>query len=132
MIEVLSPGLVALGLCLAIIPWLHRDNVVARSFLAAVSVLLLLHYWWWRLTATIPPAGLNADFVVGALFFVAETAALLAGALALLFLSRTKVRAERAADRCLHLHLQRGSRDPGAHHHRRHGHALSELPGVGA
>jgi cellulose synthase (UDP-forming) len=92
MIEVLSPGLVALGLCLAIIPWLRRDSTTARSFLAAVSVLLLLHYWWWRITHTIPPVGLNADFVVGILFLVAETAALVAGTLALLFLSRTKER----------------------------------------
>ena len=92
MIEALSPGLTALGLCLAIIPWLDRDSMTARSFLAAVSLMLLLHYWWWRITATIPPAGLNADFVVGATFFVAESAALLAGTLALLFLSRTKER----------------------------------------
>ena len=92
MIEALSPGLVALGLCLAIIPWLHRDSTVARSFLAAVSVLLLGHYWWWRITHTIPPAGWNADFAVGMVFIVAETAALLAGTLALLFMSRTKER----------------------------------------
>ena len=92
MIEALSPGLVALGFCLAVIPWLRRDSTAARSFMAAVSVLLLLHYWWWRITHTIPPFGLNADFVVGIVFMIAETAALLAGTLSLLFLSRTKER----------------------------------------
>lgn len=92
MIEALSPGLVALGLCLAIIPWLRRESTLARSFLAAVSALLLFHYWWWRITQTIPPAGLNADFVVGIIFLVAETAALVAGTLSLLFLSRTRER----------------------------------------
>jgi len=51
-----------------------------------------LHYWWWRITHTIPPFGLNADFVVGIVFMIAETAALLAGTLSLLFLSRTKER----------------------------------------
>jgi cellulose synthase (UDP-forming) len=92
MIEAISPGLIAFGLCLAVIPLLRRDSAAARSFLAAVSVLLLLHYWWWRVSATMPPPGMTADFVVGSIFLVVETAALLAGALALLFLSRTKNR----------------------------------------
>ena len=61
MIDALSPGLIALGLCLAVIPWLHHDSTAARSALAVVSVLLLLHYWWWRVTATMPPFGLSAD-----------------------------------------------------------------------
>lgn len=92
MIEALSPGLVAFGLCVAIIPWLQRDSTLARAGLSAVSVVLLLHYWWWRASQTIPPVGLSADFVVGTIFFIAETAALLAGALSLLFLSRTRER----------------------------------------
>ena len=89
MIDALSPGLIALGLCLAVIPWLHHDSTAARSALAVVSVLLLLHYWWWRVTATMPPFGLSADFIAGSIFLVVETAALVAGALSLLFLSRT-------------------------------------------
>jgi cellulose synthase (UDP-forming) len=99
MIEALSPGLVALGLCLVIIPWLRRDSTVARSFLAAVSVLLLLHYWWWRVTETIPPMAWSADFVVGIVFIAAETAALFAGVLSLLFLSRTKERSTEVESR---------------------------------
>jgi cellulose synthase (UDP-forming) len=59
---------------------------------AGISVLLLLYYWWWRVTQTVPPAGATADFIVGVLFLLAETAALAAGALSLLFLSRTRQR----------------------------------------
>jgi cellulose synthase (UDP-forming) len=92
MIDAVSPGLIAFGLCLAIIPWLRRDSTAARATMAVISVLLLLHYWWWRVTHTIPPVGLTADFVVGILFLAVETAALFAGALSLLFLSRTKQR----------------------------------------
>ena len=80
MIDALSPGLIAFGLWLAAIPWLRRDNTVARSALAVVSVVLLLHYWWWRVSETVPPPGLTADFSSAAFFMLAETAALVAGA----------------------------------------------------
>ena len=92
MIDALSPGLIAFGICLATIPWLRRDGAVARPVLACISVLLMLHYWWWRVTETVPPPGFTADFLAGGLFMLAETAALAAGALSLLFLSRTKQR----------------------------------------
>ena len=92
MIDALSPGLIAFGLCLAIIPWMRRDSTAARSALVAIAVLLMLRYWWWRVTQTVPPAGLTADFVAGGFFLVVETAALAAGAISLLFLSRTKER----------------------------------------
>jgi cellulose synthase (UDP-forming) len=96
MIDALSPGLIAFGLFLAIIPWLRLESTVARSALAIVSGLLMLHYWAWRATQTLPPAGLTADFAAGALFLAIETAALLAGALSLLFLSRTRQRSAEA------------------------------------
>src|SRR5262245_56699909 len=100
MIEALSPGLIALGLCLAVLPWLDRESTTARAALGSVSAALLLHYWRWRVTHTLPPQGLTADSLVGSVFLVAETAALAAGALALLFLSRTRNRtAELEANR---------------------------------
>lgn len=92
MIEALSPGLTTLGLCLAILPWLNRESDLSRALVAGLSVVLLLHYWLWRVGHTVPPAGLTADFFVGSLFLIVETAALASGALSLFFLARTRNR----------------------------------------
>lgn len=92
MIAALSPGLIALGLCFAILPWLRRENVAARSLMAGVVLILLIRYFTWRVTATVPPAGWNVEFAVGLLFVIVEAAALVSGALSLLFLSRTRNR----------------------------------------
>jgi cellulose synthase (UDP-forming) len=89
MIPALTPGLIALGFCLAILPWLRLGNSVARSLMIAIVLLLMIRYFGWRLTSTVPPVGWTADFAVGALFLVVEAASLAASALSLLFLSRT-------------------------------------------
>ena len=89
MILALTPGLIALGFCLAILPLLRRKYVAARSLMVAIVLLLLVRYFGWRITATIPPVGWTADFIVGCLFLIAEAASLAAGALSLVFLSRT-------------------------------------------
>ena len=89
MIAALTPGLLALGFCLAILPWLRLGNSAARSLMIAIALLLMARYFGWRTTSTLPPVGWTVDFVVGALFLVVEAASLAAGALSLLFLSRT-------------------------------------------
>jgi cellulose synthase (UDP-forming) len=88
MILALTPGLIALGLCVAIHPWLRREHMAARSLMVGLVLLLMVRYFGWRITSTIPPVGWTADFVIGCLFLVAESASLAAGALSLLFLSR--------------------------------------------
>lgn len=85
----LSPGLITLGAFMAIVPLLKRDSTMARSFLAAVSLVFLLRYLHWRVTATLPPPHLTADAVIGYPFMLLEAASLVAVALSLLFLSRT-------------------------------------------
>lgn len=85
----LTPGLVALGLCVAIHPWLRREHMAARSLMVGIVLLLLVRYFGWRITSTIPPVGWTADFIFGCQFFVAEGASLAAFALSLLFLCRT-------------------------------------------
>jgi cellulose synthase (UDP-forming) len=89
MILALTPGLVAFGFCIAILPFLRREYVVARSLMVAIVLLLLVRYFGWRITSTIPPIGWTADFIVGCLFLIVEAASLAAGALSLVFLSRT-------------------------------------------
>jgi cellulose synthase (UDP-forming) len=89
MILALTPGLIALGFCVAILPWLRNESPVARSLMIAIVLLLMTRYFGWRITSTVPPAGWTADFVTGSLFLVVEAASLAAGALSLVFLSRT-------------------------------------------
>ena len=95
MISALAPGLIALGACLAILPWLRRDSILARSLMTGMSFVLLIRYFVWRVTETLPPPGLTADVLVGYPFMLAEGASLLAVSLSLLFLSRT---IDRSAD----------------------------------
>lgn len=95
MISALAPGLVALGACLAILPWLRRDSTLARSLMTGMSFVLLIRYFAWRVTGTLPPPGLTADFLVGFPFMLAEGASLVSISLSLLFLSRT---IDRSAD----------------------------------
>ena len=95
MISALAPGLIALGACLAILPWLRRDSILARSLMTGMSFVLLIRYFVWRVTETLPPPGLTADVLVGYPFMLAEGASLVAISLSLLFLSRT---IDRSAD----------------------------------
>ncbi|MCP3459937.1 glycosyltransferase [Bradyrhizobium sp. CCGUVB23] len=89
MMAALAPGFLALGAFMAMVPLLRRDNTLARSLLTGVSFVLLLRYFYWRVTKTLPPPGLTADFFFGYPFMLAEAASLVAVALSLLFLSRT-------------------------------------------
>ncbi|MCA1530242.1 glycosyltransferase [Bradyrhizobium yuanmingense] len=92
MTAALTPGLIALGAFMAIVPLLRRDSTMARSFLAIVSVTLLLRYLYWRIMSTLPPPRLTVDAVIGYPFMLLEAASLVAVALSLLFLSRTRDR----------------------------------------
>ena len=92
MIVALTPGLIALGAFMAIVPLLRRDSTMARSFLAIVSVALLLRYLYWRVTSTLPPPHLTVDAAIGYPFMLLEAASLVAVTMSLLFLSRTRDR----------------------------------------
>lgn len=85
----LAPGLVAFGLCLALLSLLKRESVSARCSMLGVSFILLGRYFIWRITQTLPPSGWTADFVVGYPFMMAEAASMLSVCLSMLFLSRT-------------------------------------------
>ncbi|MBB4379771.1 cellulose synthase (UDP-forming) [Bradyrhizobium sp. Rc3b] len=107
MTTALTPGLIALGAFMAIVPLLRRDSTMARSFLAIVSLVFLLRYLHWRVTATLPPPHLTADAAVGYPFMLLEAASLVAVSLSLLFLSRT-------IDRSRSARIDSRAFDPGA------------------
>ncbi|MGY4234819.1 cellulose synthase (UDP-forming) [Bradyrhizobium sp. USDA 4449] len=92
MTDALTPGLIALGAFMAIVPLLRRESTMARSLLAVASIGLMLRYLHWRVTATLPLPHLTADAVIGYPFMLLEVASLVAVALSLLFLSRTRER----------------------------------------
>ncbi|MGY3355642.1 cellulose synthase (UDP-forming) [Bradyrhizobium sp. GM0.4] len=89
MIAALTPGLIALGFCVALLPWLRHENSTARSLMISIALLLMIRYFGWRMTATVPPVGWTADFAVGSVFLFVEAVSLAAGALTLVFLSRS-------------------------------------------
>ena len=89
MMSAIAPGLVAFGACLALLPLLRRESTTARAIMLFVSFVLLCQYFVWRITETLPPAGWNADFLVGYPFMTAEAAAMFSVCLSMFFLSRT-------------------------------------------
>ena len=134
------------GVALVALPWLRPNNERARAAVVAVVVVLMWRYMVWRWFSTLPPMGLNIDWIVGVLFACIETLAMMGTTLGLVGLTRLSNRTpevERnlgwldgartaAAGRRVHLHGQRGRGDPGAHHHRRGSHGLQPLPRLGA
>jgi cellulose synthase (UDP-forming) len=92
MISAIAPGLVTFGLALAILPWLRREQIPARLLMIAVGLILLVQYAAWRIFHTMPPAGWTAEFIVGLIFIIAEVASLIASALSMIFLARTRDR----------------------------------------
>jgi cellulose synthase (UDP-forming) len=88
----LTPALVACGAGLVIFPFLSPTRPAARIFALGVAATLLVIYMAWRVTASLPAAGLTADFVIGGVFLALEVASLLAALLLLFFLTRTSNR----------------------------------------
>lgn len=96
MIAAIAPALVTLGFALAILPWLRREQIPSRVLMIAVGLVLMLQYAAWRIMHTIPPSGWTAEFIVGLVFVIVEIAALVASALSMVFLARTRDRRKEA------------------------------------
>jgi cellulose synthase (UDP-forming) len=86
------PGLIGIGACLAALPWLRREDATTRLCTNLCLIAILWRYMYWRLTATLPPVGMTADFLVGVLFLTAEILTLLNTTVSLAFLTRIKDR----------------------------------------
>ena len=90
--EAFQPGLVLGLLAVAILPWLNRDNTIARTAAISLCLILAWRYMLWRITYTLPPVGLTLDFGVGLLFITVEMLSMLGATVASVFLIRTRDR----------------------------------------
>jgi cellulose synthase (UDP-forming) len=90
------PGVV-LGLtAIGVLPWLNRDNPLARSGAISICLFLAWRYMLWRVTQTLPPAGWTLDFGLGVVFTAVEFLSMLGATAALVFLTRTRNRTPEA------------------------------------
>lgn len=85
-------GLIAVG----VLPWLDRNNTVARTIAIGICLFLGWRYMFWRLTETLPPVSEPLDFSIGIIFTLVEMLSMLGTTLALFFLTRTKDRTPEA------------------------------------
>ena len=92
MVPALVMGLIAVG----VLPWLDRNNTLARTLAVGVCLFLGWRYMFWRITETLPPLSEPLDFSVGAMFTLVELLSMLGTTLALIFLTRTKDRTPEA------------------------------------
>lgn len=88
----LAPSLVILGLALLILPFCRPQDPIVRAILFGAAIALAWRYMAWRVTATIPPPGLDIDALAGWGFALLEAATLLSSSIAFLILSRTRDR----------------------------------------
>ena len=70
--EAILPGLLLVALAIAVLPWLNRDRVWARSVPIGICLFLTWRYLLWRAFDTLPPADITTDFIVGIAFFAVE------------------------------------------------------------
>ena len=95
-VTTISPGLLALGLGIALLPWLNAQATLARTVVVGLLIALMARYMWWRTCCTLPPAAASLEWGVGLLYLLAETLAVFAGMLSLFFLTRTRNRSAEA------------------------------------
>ena len=86
------PGALAAGAGMAVLPWLKRDNAVARAVVVMVVLALMWRYILWRWTATLPPLGFTLDTLTALLFIAVETSALVGATISFFFLTRARDR----------------------------------------
>jgi cellulose synthase (UDP-forming) len=88
LLETLAPGLLVAGVALVALPWLRPNDERARVAVVAVVVVLMWRYMMWRWFSTLPPIGLNVDWIVGVLFASIETLAMMGTTIGLVGLTR--------------------------------------------
>jgi cellulose synthase (UDP-forming) len=91
-LAVARPTLATLGLffiCVAICP---KPAGTGRAVMIAVNLAFMAQYAWWRITETLPPPAYSFEYALALGFLIAEMGGILAAALSLLFLTRTRDR----------------------------------------
>jgi len=91
-VESCWPAAVVAGAGFAALPWLKRDNTIARAVVVALVLALMWRYLLWRWFSTLPPFGFTLDTLVALVFIFVETAALVGGTISFFFLSRVRDR----------------------------------------
>jgi cellulose synthase (UDP-forming) len=86
------PGLIAAGFILASLAWLRRESPLTRAIVVGFAIFLIWRYMLWRVTDTLPPIGLTADWVAGVLFVGVEGLSLVSTTISMFFLTRIKNR----------------------------------------
>ena len=72
--EAFLPSVLLALVAAVVLPWLDRNNTVARSATFGACLFLTARYAFWRLTQTLPPAEASLDFAVGVIFAAVEMA----------------------------------------------------------
>ena len=86
----LAPALQAAGAFVVLATIWPRATPFSRVLFSAADLALLAHYLWWRATQTLPEPGLNSDYIYAFGFMVVEFTGMIATALAIFFLARTR------------------------------------------
>jgi len=95
--DAIVPGLVMGLIAVGVLPWLDRNNTLARTVGIGVCLFLGWRYMLWRFTETLPPLSEPLDFSIGMVFTLVEMLSMLGTTLALFFLTRTKDRTPEAS-----------------------------------
>ena len=92
LLDTLAPGLLVIGAALIALPWMSPKSERARIAVVAVVSVLMWRYMIWRWLYTLPPIGFSIDWIVGVIFAVVETLAMLGTTIGLIGLTRTSDR----------------------------------------
>src|ERR1700694_4071395 len=90
--EPIAPALMAAGFLCLFLPWANRENPWVRGALVATSLILTWNYLLWRITQTLPPFGMSADWLCGITFLGAEVLTGIGATITWFMLSRSSSR----------------------------------------
>src|ERR1700736_472947 len=90
--EPIAPALMAAGFLCLFLPWANRENPWVRGALVATSLILTWNYLLWRITQTLPPFGISADWLFGISFLSVELLTGIGGTITWILLTRSSSR----------------------------------------
>ena len=96
LLSALTPALVAFGLFLVVGAVWPKPTTASRPVVIAISLAFMAQYAWWRVAATLPAPASSFEYAIALGFLFAEMGGILAAALSLLFLCRTRDRSAEA------------------------------------
>ncbi|HJY91677.1 MAG TPA: glycosyltransferase, partial [Candidatus Acidoferrum sp.] len=74
------------------LPWANRENPWVRAALVATSLILTWNYLLWRITQTLPPFGISAEWLFGISFLSVELMTGIGGTITWIMLTRSSSR----------------------------------------